>query len=280
MEIDFPAKVRQSIADKISMIYRQWITLALGSLALLAALRLIVATTDVHSGARFENSHSQIACSECHALRAELGGGIPAEPIHRKQCERCHAPEATSPGGIPLDFHSDGARGCGECHSFHDTEEITVGEECFRVSFENSFQRAQCYSCHKPLARLSDLSPGHRAAAVIYHSDFSVLGRLSSSESCLICHSQSAAVSIGELGEHARSAPRFDEHGSHPVSVPVRPGNGQPGNKICADIDNRIQLFGGRIECQSCHSLTSRNKYRLIAFDSKNDLCRACHQLD
>lgn len=262
------------------MRYGTWLRLTLGSLALVFLVRFISTVPSVHSGGRFENSHAEIACSDCHVLVAELGGGTSAEPIRRKQCERCHTVEANSTGGIPLDFHSDRSRSCPDCHSFHDVEKIRAGEKQFRVSFENSFQRGQCYSCHKPLARLSELSPGHRAAAAVYHSDFSVLGRLSSSESCLICHAESAASNITDLTEHADNAPRFDDHGSHPVSVRVNPGSGQPGNKICADIDNRIQLFGGRIECQSCHSLTSRHRYRLIAFDSKNDLCRACHRVD
>lgn len=262
------------------MRYVTWLKVTLTAIGLVIVVRFLPNVPSVHSGQRFQNSHSEIECSQCHALVADLSGSVPAKPIHREQCERCHTPDAMATSGIPLDFHSDRGRGCTECHSFHDVENVSAGNERFRVSFENSFQRGQCYSCHRPLASLSNLSPGHRAAAAIYHSDFGVIGKLSSSQSCLICHSQSAATGAGELAEHARNAPRFDDHGSHPVGVQVKPGQGEPGNKICTDIDSRIQLFGGRIECQTCHCLSSRNQYLLIAFDSRNDLCRACHRVD
>jgi hypothetical protein len=257
-----------------------WLIVAFGVLVLLVAARFFPEIGVVQSGGRFDDHHKDALCTDCHTLRAEVSGGSVAALVFREECERCHTAELSNATGIPLTFHASRDKGCSACHSFHNTEEIDAAGHQFLVSFENSYQRGQCYSCHGPSQHTDRLSPGHRYATRIYHSDFRILGRLSPSQTCLICHSETAATDSNLLDDHARRAPRFSEHGSHPVGVRVIPGKGEPGNKICSEIDSRIQLFSGRIECQTCHSLSSEKQFRLIALQPREALCRACHRID
>jgi predicted CXXCH cytochrome family protein len=46
------------------------------------------------------------------------------------------------------------------------------------------------------------------------------------------------------------------------------------------EIDSHLVLYNNRIECQTCHSLTS-NKNNLIAgFSDSSELCTGCHVRD
>ncbi len=262
------------------MRYGNWIVAALWSAMLLLAFGILSNAPEVHSGGRFDNPHDDIACTECHVLRADLDEGLLADTRYRKECERCHDVSSFNVSGIPLNFHQVSDKSCSQCHSFHNLEKIDAGDHQFLVSFENSNQRGQCYSCHGPSESTSLLSPGHRYAAQIYHSDFRVLGRLAPSETCLMCHSENRPIENKLSADQSVKPPLFDEHGAHPVNIRVAAGQGEPGNKIRKTIDPRIRLFGGRIECQTCHSLSSDKPHHLVGFESQNALCRACHEID
>ncbi len=274
------ANVSHRVADILHMRLHTRATVTLGAIAFLIAISFLGRTNAVYSTGRFDSTHDDIACTDCHTLRADIGGGSLSGLTFRKECERCHAAKLTNGSGIPLNFHQGREKGCSECHSFHKTEKIAVAGNQFRVNFENSFQRAQCYSCHGPSEQLARLSPGHQAAAEIYHSDVKLLGRLSSSETCLICHSDSRSPDSESLKRLVRQAPRFDEHGNHPVGIQVIPGQGEPGNKIRTELDPRIRLFNGRMECQTCHCLSTGKRYNLVTFSTQKDLCEACHQVN
>ncbi|MEW6413184.1 MAG: hypothetical protein AB1483_12060 [Candidatus Zixiibacteriota bacterium] len=262
------------------MRYLCWGIAALFALAVAATFKFAFDTASVRSAERFDNPHKNIPCTDCHPFTADLNAGTGINTEYRQQCERCHQARLVNPSGIPLNFHSTRDRACRECHSFHKTEQITAAKRSFLVSFENSFQRGQCFCCHGPRESLSGLSPDHRTAAVIFHSDFAVLGKLSVSQACLICHSQTAAQISEEIAHFAQDAPRFKEHGSHPVGVEVVPGAGEPGNAIADQISQEIQLFNGRIECPSCHSLSAGYAKARLVCSSQNELCRACHKVD
>ena len=55
-------------------------------------------------------------------------------------------------------------------------------------------------------------------------------------------------------------------------------GSGRGQNKIRQTLDERIELFDGRIECQTCHSMASQTKYLLADFESATALCQGCHE--
>ncbi len=262
------------------MRYVCWVTATLFALAFALTAKFTFHADSVSSGGRFDDPHRDIPCTDCHPLRADVSSGGPVNRQFRQQCEKCHDPGAANLTGIPLNFHNSRERSCSECHSFHNTEQISLANSSFLVSFENSFQRGQCYCCHGPGENIKSLSPGHRAAAAIFHSDFAVLGRLSSSQTCLICHSDASALPVGEISQYAKGAPRFKEHGSHPVGVEVIPGTGKPGNAIIDPIGHKIQLFNNRMECSSCHSLSAGHTPFRLVYPTRNELCRACHKID
>lgn len=181
-----------------------------------------------------------------------------------------------APDELALSFHGAKDADCVRCHSFHETSRISLNSVELRFDFSNQVRSAQCFSCHGEGTRTVGLSSGHQAAAELYHSD--QFGGLTASQSCLVCHSESAEALTGLLGKAVTRAPRFSEHGTHPVGVPVKTGAGRPGNKIRGEIDGRIRIFNGNIECQSCHNLTARTRGRLVAFEESSDLCLGCHQ--
>ncbi|MFQ6008485.1 MAG: hypothetical protein ACE5K8_05970 [Candidatus Zixiibacteriota bacterium] len=132
---------------------------------------------------------------------------------------------------------------------------------------------------------LSSLSPGHVKAAKLYHSDFIYLSHLSPSEMCLICHSTDRATVVNDtffasMFSQEAYVPTVDPHGSHPIGQIVRPGSSELGDRMRMDIDSRLLLPGGRIECITCHSLSTTNDFRADGFVTQNELCRACHDID
>lgn len=257
-----------------------WATAVLFALAFLASFRMALQSGEVVSQERFANSHSDIACIDCHALRAETSSVAPSMAEQSSRCIKCHRPLAENASGVPLNFHLGRDKTCLDCHSFHRQEQIRTGNQQFRVCFENTFQRTQCYSCHGPAEDVRHLSEAHRGAASIFHSDVGLVGQLSPSQACLCCHSETPKAERPGTDANFSQAPRFDEHGSHPVGVSVMTGRGAPGNRIRAELDSRIQLFNGRIECQTCHSLSGGNAHSLIDVSDRSELCRGCHQID
>jgi len=243
----------------------------------LVAAVILLSTHDGDSEGRFPRDHAAVACSECHIATAsvEAVGGM---PDFNRACRGCHAGFASSSIGFRLNFHSGADLNCTRCHSFHNVEEITAGSSEFAYSFENSRQRSQCYACHGGRESLSTLSTGHRKAAELFHSDYRYSGGLSVSDACLVCHSTNQSRQFTAIDRGG--APTFEFHGSHPVGIEVRPGAGKPGNWIRSEIDSRLVLMNGRLECTTCHSLSAKTNFHLTGFTSRDELCRGCHRLD
>lgn len=244
--------------------------------ALAVPLIIVISLASPRAVSNRPGGHDEIACSQCHQLFASVSTSFQDIDLS-VQCKRCHKVQAAGASDSPLTFHDDTERSCLTCHSFHHTEQVSARGRIFSFDFTSSRQQGQCFSCHGANQDLSALSSGHRRAAQVFHSDSRITAVLSPSEACLICHSQSRMASDATLNEMI--SPRFEEHGSHPVGMKVRAGSGQPGNRIRSHIDGRIALFGGKIECQSCHSLSSSAPHRLVAFENESDLCRSCHEI-
>ncbi len=134
---------------------------------------------------------------------------------------------------------------------------------------------AHCQSCHDQRGTLTSLSSSHRVAAGLYHNEAGQLDNTSPSQACLRCHSNSSNSSWQNETEDGILA--FNTHASHPYSIRVIPGQGNGTNKIRHDIDSRLPLFGGVMECQTCHLLTAGNEDLMIPFPAKYDLCLGCH---
>lgn len=244
------------------------------------ALLFTVASFYIHVGQAGESqhkNHDSVECSYCHVPVADIVGDEPLVIDLNRNCRTCHAPEkADQTSG--LTFHSS-SKPCSACHSFHAPDQIHAAERTFRYRFDrNSQQRTQCFSCHGDGENLALLSDGHKRAAAVYHSDYTKLTSASPSQSCMLCHSETSSLNA-EFTE-GLMIPKFTEHGDHPMGVKVVAGRGEPGNRMRFIIDSRLRLFDGKVECQTCHSLSATTKDRLVPFTSTTELCNGCHLLD
>jgi hypothetical protein len=228
----------------------------------------------------FNHGHLSAECRLCHAMVATTDNAVPASTNRSAKCLTCHETGALTGQNT---FHERTRRDCLDCHSFHRSDLLTAGGFEFTLDFQNGRRRSQCVACHNSREDLTNLSPGHQAAAALYHSNRDGLDRMSPSETCLMCHGQGRPP---EGMAHLATAtervwvPRVEAHGSHPVGLTVPIGRGTPGNQIRDRLDDRIILPGGKLECSTCHSLSARPGHLAAGFTSENDLCRACHELD
>ena len=213
------------------------------------------------------SGHEQVACTRCHA------GGEAATVSDDAACRVCHT-VAVRIGAAKLAFHAQPNRDCLDCHAFHAPEQVRAGAVVFRFAHGEAAARDLCRSCHAPGSDLAVLDDDHRAAAAVYHVDSSQLTGLTPSQSCLLCHGGAAGDARAQLA--ASPAPRFAEHASHPFGVAVRPG-GEGGFPVRPRIDARLELFDGRIECQTCHRLGAGTADLLVALDGPDGLCLGCH---
>ena len=215
-------------------------------------------------------AHEQVACDRCHGSGNAATG---AQGIGDGACRICHPGAAR--GDAPASaFHAGSGRGCLDCHAFHAPQEIRAGAVVFRFAHGDAAARALCRSCHAPGVDLAALGDGHRAAAAVYHDDASRLAALTPSQSCLLCHGDAGGDAAAQ--RLADTAPRFAEHASHPYGVAARSGGGG-GYPVKPRIDARLELFDGRIECQTCHRLAGGNADLLVALDGPDGLCLGCH---
>lgn len=217
------------------------------------------------------DAHGTALCGDCHS-----GGIAPqhnAELIAR-QCSDCHDSQTLAVQSAS--GHHQGANQCLDCHSFHDPSQIAVAKNAAIQVPLSAIDSAQCQGCHGAQSNLKLLSAAHRKAAELYHDQAKQLQHANASETCLNCHSNLSASDWQAKTDGAVLA--FNEHGSHPYGVNVVPGSGNSSNWIAWEIDQRLPLFDGRMECQTCHQLTAGTDDLLIPFETKYDLCKGCHR--
>lgn len=220
--------------------------------------------------------HDQIRCPACHSFSASTGQDANPMEMMSRQCRDCHTAGFSSGSADSLGFHSGAQRPCLDCHSFHETGSIRAGAQTFQVDFTKELTVFQCRSCHNRSGDLKPLSEGHKQAAALYHSDLPLLTTLSPSGRCLICHSnRSTTLDFpGPIG----NPPRFADHANHPYGIPLGMAGNDPGSGSKPRTDSGLLLFEGRIECQTCHRLTSDNKDLLATTENEKPICDGCHK--
>jgi hypothetical protein len=222
--------------------------------------------------------HSNIPCSKCHEIMAQLNyEGFSTANIN-DQCRSCHRIVADNTDGIQLEFHRDPKRNCLNCHSFHHSVQLKAGQREFRFEYTNRNLRTLCGTCHGADKSITNLSAGHKEAAKLYHSDHQYLSFLSPSEACLLCHGTEAMVDRNTAD--ISNPPRFNQHKGHPLGVPVTAGSGNGGYGVRQEIDSRLVLYNNRIECQTCHSITSETSDLIAGYTEGSELCTGCHVRD
>ncbi|HVP07070.1 MAG TPA: cytochrome c3 family protein [Candidatus Acidoferrum sp.] len=223
--------------------------------------------------------HQSIPCSNCHSILAATDETSVTASDLGARCHDCHLKLAEADAKSSLRFHQDAKRSCLDCHSFHSTSSISAEGNRFEFVYNNTGQLGECFTCHGQRENLASLSPAHKSAAALFHSNYLAPTGLTPSQLCLVCHTESSAIPPNVLPA-GTAVPRFSDHGYHPLGIIVSPGARASGNRIRAQIDSRIVLFEGRIECQTCHSLTATTRWHLVEFANQTDLCQACHQLE
>ena len=214
--------------------------------------------------------HQGEACGPCH-LSVSISSESFKAPANA-ECLGCHQANQISKGV----FHASAQGRCVDCHNFHEPENITVSPSGTPQKLIGTTDGGHCQSCHDPRGTLSSLSSAHKAAANLYHNEADQLAYISPSQACLRCHSDVSGSSWQTVPEDEILA--FNTHASHPYSIRVIPGQGNSTNWIREEIDPRLPLFDGVMECQTCHLLTANNDDLMVPFATKYDLCNGCHQ--
>jgi hypothetical protein len=227
--------------------------------------------------------HDGIACSKCHlgsAARALAVADDGAADPRSATCRECHSHPArrASAGATALGFHDSPRADCAGCHAFHERGRLKTSVGDVRTGDGLAQATAgHCAGCHAEGADLLNLSDAHRIAAALYHRDAGELAGQSPSQGCLNCHAAgSASPWLRETGTQRLT---FNLHATHPLGVSVVAGSGQDERRLRADLDPRLRLFDGKIECQTCHQLTAQTADLLVPFAESYDLCLGCHQL-
>ncbi len=217
-------------------------------------------------------SHQEAACSLCHD-----GGALvdPAgSPQVARRCLNCHPGDRLARHTTAVGADRDG-QGCLDCHRFHGSQDRQAAGGGHAVG-SPGLDSGHCRACHNPEGNLQLLSAAHRTAAGLYHAAGKDLEGVSPSESCLRCHASDSASPWQDAT--AESALGFNTHASHPYGVMVIPGAGNRFDHIRWHLDERLPLFDGKLECQTCHLLTAGTPYDLISYENPYDLCVGCHQ--
>ncbi len=238
----------------------------------LLGIIVLMATTVLSSPV--PTAHQEAACGPCHKMTSfssESGSGSVASPANMK-CLECHQTDKMSQNA----FHASASGRCLDCHVFHNPDKIAISPENNLLIRGDDIAGAHCQSCHDSRGRLTSLSPSHKVAANLYHNEAGSLGNTSPSQACLRCHSGASNSSWQTATEEGILA--FNTHASHPFGIRVIPGQGNSTNRIRHDIDPRLPLFDGMMECQTCHLLTAGNEDLMIPFPAKYDLCNGCHE--
>lgn len=254
--------------------------------ALVATLLLLV-TGAARADTRAEDTtdpHAGINCSLCHgrtAARALLVA-VPGGPDPRSRtCRQCHRGDDRPASGLGTDlgFHADPAADCAGCHAFHEPGRVKTAAGDVRAGGPRLSRAVSghCAACHGEGSDLGNLSPAHRAAAALYHGDAAALATQTPSEACLNCHA--AGTRSTWLHQAGGETLTFNPHASHPLGIKVIAGSGRDERSLRKELDPRLRLFAGRLECQTCHSLTAATPDLLVPFEQPYDLCLGCHQL-
>ncbi len=250
----------------------------IGAFLFFAASVVLFQFYPARTGQERPGEHGRIPCSGCHEMMAQLNNeGFNINSINDR-CRSCHQVISGENASLALNFHSDNTRSCLDCHLFHQQAEIKAGEKQFQIDYSGRNLSNLCGNCHGAQMDLTKLSGGHRAAAKLFHFDYKYLAHLSPSEACLLCHAKNSMVDPNMV--NVSNMPRFSEHQSHPLGIPVVANSGTGGYLVRGDVDPRIHLFESRIECQTCHSLTSGPTALAAGFDEATELCRGCHIRD
>ncbi len=215
--------------------------------------------------------HQDLACRQCHAY-SEIAEREAQPRGQSQECLGCHR-EVAEKSRL---FHSDLTENCSGCHLFHAPKLIIVRGDTLSLTFAQTAGQV-CLDCHKSGTRPT-VSPGHREAAKLIHSQRNLAFAEEPSQFCLSCHD---ADRRGEVaGTTMGNLPRFHVSASHAFGIPLVAGFRKPSStlKINSDIPESLVLIDGNIECHTCHSLVSNSEF-LLSRQIADGMCTDCHDM-
>jgi hypothetical protein len=100
---------------------------------------------------------------------------------------------------------------------------------------------------------------------------------LGDSRGCLACHDGTIAKSAFPTG--ARES-NYAPKGNHPVLVTYERAHlGNPRAFVApAALDPKLQLVEGKVQCVTCHTISSNQGWTTVSLVGKRDLCLGCHK--
>lgn len=200
-------------------------------------------------------------------------------------------PSMAVPEGLPLTY---GKVTCTTCHQ--DTASAHAASRQNRDGFLRAGMlpgAASCAQCHSPDSRTA--ADIHALALGVAHPQWNRRLDLSSMPTTAMSLSQLLAGTSTTSHLNTSAKLTFDCRGchdgsmaqdlgpSHVVDVPYRrqrTGRGISQLVPAAQLDSRIRLFDGKMQCNSCHSAYAGNEKLLVMSNIQGQLCRSCHDMD
>ena len=221
-----------------------------------------------------------------------------------QECRTCHLPEPlfSHPVNvipsipIPDDFPlTDGRITCRTCHTGGDERihsNALTGEQTSGTWREALTDVRFCAQCH--LGNGTEVSMAHGTGIGRAHLRWSdaldeqtwqyadsrtaPLGSMTETQdACLSCHDGGMSGDGSSL-----TFPGGMRSERHPIGVPYAPfADRRATSKLVpiSELDGRIRLFGGNVECGSCHSVYSPESSLLVMSNYGSGLCFACHDM-
>ncbi len=208
-------------------------------------------------------------CEDCHSQVSELSHPVDIRPSMlmpkgfklkdgRLSCITCHRGESALEHAASRQNHDKLLRGsrrgrdfCLNCHAASDTQAM------------HGMVLGQVHGSNNPMA--AEIGFASTAAS----SENAFTQRPVTSQTCMDCHQGTGGPDIG--------------HG-HSYNVPYTnkfaglTGIRHMGLKAKSQLDPRIRLFDGKVQCLSCHSPFSDHSKMLVMDNRSQQLCRACHE--
>jgi predicted CXXCH cytochrome family protein len=99
-----------------------------------------------------------------------------------------------------------------------------------------------------------------------------------SSRTCLTCHDGAIAATVTN---HLAGAAGAQIGAGHPVGVSYSIAFLRKPSRLQhpAMLDKRINLVDGKVQCVSCHDLSSTSKAMLVMPNRSSALCSSCHRM-
>lgn len=210
-------------------------------------------------------------CSSCHDPHGSSTGALlwanTHKPVASRMCGQCH-PEAGSP--LALTAKKPGSDLCRGCHN-----DLFNALAAKKRTHSPVIEKTACLNCHTPHAsKAKGLLP---ASPLVVcgrcHQD--AIARQAKSQTkhppiadgqCSACHDPHAADGVfllagATVDETCRPCHDWKKHSTHPIGPEVK--------------DQRNPNLS--LDCLSCHRTHGTPFKYLAYFDTKRDLCVACH---